>query len=58
MTKAAEECGINEGNAVDFYQFFRDICSWKLVNTVIKLGGPDVVVQIDESLMTHSPKVR
>ena len=57
VTKAAEECGINEGNAIDFYQFFRDICSWKLVNTIIKLGGPGVVVQIDESLMTHSPKV-
>ena len=22
--QATEECGINEGNAIDFYQFFRD----------------------------------
>ena len=57
VTKAAEECEVNERNAIDFYQFFRDICSWKLMNMTIKLGGPGTIVQIDESLMTHQQKV-
>ena len=57
VTKAAEECEIDESNAIDFYQFFRDICSWKLMNMTIKLGGPGKIVQIDESLMTHQQKV-
>ena len=57
VTKAAEECEVNESNAIDFYQFFRDICSWKLMNMTIKLGGPGTIVQIDESLMTHQQKV-
>ena len=55
--KAAEECEVNESNAIDFYQFFQDICSWKLMNMTIKLGGPGIIVQIDESLMTHQQKV-
>lgn len=34
------------------YRFLRDICSWKLLNIPqIKLGGPNIIVQIDESII-------
>ena len=34
----------------------RDVCSTKLLNTPPDLGGPGVVVQIDESLFNHTSK--
>ena len=38
------------------YQYLRDVCPTKLLNTPIQLGGQDVVVQIDESLFNHKSK--
>ena len=43
------------------YQYLRDIRSWKLQQTVIRLGGiahvhPNIV-EIDESCFSHKPKV-
>ena len=45
--------------AVQCYQYLRDICSWRLMNvdSPLLLGGQGVVVQIDESLFRHKPKV-
>ena len=40
------------------YQYLRDVCSTKLLNTPIELGGPGVVVQIDESLFNHKSKYK
>jgi len=39
---------------VQWYQYFRDICSWKLLQAPIVLGGVGTVVQIDESVMVRS----
>ena len=44
--------------AVDVMQWLREVCSPKLLQTPIILGGPGVIVQIDESLFRHKPKVR
>jgi hypothetical protein len=33
------------------FQYLRDVCSTKLLSTPVKLGGPGVIVQIDESLL-------
>jgi hypothetical protein len=52
---AGRLCGLTaEHTKVDWYQFFRDICSWKLENTpgLFRLGGPGRTVQIDESVVT------
>ena len=57
MTDAAQECGCNKSTAVDVYQWLREVCSTVLCNQQIILGGPGVVVQIDESQFTHKPKV-
>ena len=57
VTDAAEEARVGRDTAIDAYQWFREVCSTKLVQTPIRLGGPGKVVQIDESLFRHKPKV-
>jgi len=45
--------GVSSGTDVQWYQYFRDICSWKLVNSPT-LGGPGKIVQIAESMMVKA----
>ena len=58
VSDAAEEAEVDEKTAIQIYQYCRDICSWRLLNhdSPLMLGGPGVVVQIDESLFRHKPK--
>ena len=35
----------------------REVCSTKLISTPIILGGPGIIVEIDESLFRHKSKV-
>lgn len=60
VTRAAEEAKVTEVTAIQCYQYLRDICSWRLtsVDSPLLLGGQGVVVQIDESLFRHKPKVK
>ena len=57
VTQAAQQAKISEKRCIDIYQYLRDVCSAKLLATPIMLGGPGVVVQIDESLFVHTQKV-
>lgn len=57
VTDAAEEAEISLRVAIDIYQWLREVCSTKLLQSPMILGGPGVVVQIDESLFRHKPKV-
>ena len=36
---------------MQWFSFFRDVCSWWLVNNNYQIGGPGEVVEIDESLV-------
>ena len=56
VTDAAEEAEVTETTACQIYQWLREVCSTKLINTPIVLGGLNVTVQIDESLFRHKPK--
>ena len=56
VTDAAEEAEVTETTACQIYQWLREVCSTKLINTPIVLGGSNVTVQIDESLFRHKPK--
>ena len=57
MTDAAENAEVNKETAIDVYQWLRETCSTTLVNTDIVLGGNGVIVEVDESLFRHKPKV-
>ena len=59
MTDAAQEAEVDENTAIQAYIYCRDICSWRLLNrdAPLMLGSQGVVVQIDESLFQHKPKV-
>ena len=59
VSAAADEAEVTEMSATQAYQYFRDICSWRLLlhDSPLLLGGPGVVVQIDESLFCHKTKV-
>ena len=55
----AECAKVSPNTAVDVYQWLREVCSTRLINDgPVVLGGVGVVVQIDESLFKHKPKVQ
>ena len=56
---AAAEIGVSLATAIQVYAWMRDVCSHRLctLDPQIKLGGPGIVVSIDESLFSHKPKV-
>ena len=58
MTDAAHEAEVTEASACAVYQWLREVCATRLLQTPIRLGGAGVIVQIDESLMNHKPKVK
>ena len=53
----AQEAEIDKNTGCDVMNWFREVCSTKLITTDINLGGPGKTVQIDESLFRHKPKV-
>ena len=57
VSDAAKEADVDRGTAIDVYRWLREVCSTKLLSTPIVLGGRGDIVQIDESLFRHNPKV-
>ena len=57
MKDAADNTEIPKNTACDIYRWLREVCSTKLLQTPIVLGGDGVIVQIDESLFRHKVKV-
>ena len=57
VTSTDQLAEVEKKTAIDVYQWLREVCSAKLVNTPCILGGPGITVQIDESLFRHKPKV-
>ena len=58
VTDVSEEAKVHIETAIDIFQWLREVCSTKLLQTPIILGGPNVIVQIDESMFRHKPKVQ
>ena len=58
VTDAASEAEVTEASACSVYQWLREVCTTRLLSTPIRLGGSGAVVQIDESLFRHKPKVK
>ena len=61
MSQMKDVCKISLVTGIQMYQYLRDVCSWKLQQNVIRLGGigpvQSNVVEIDESCFSHKPKV-
>ena len=57
VSEGSLEIECSRKTAIDAYQWLREVCTTKLLQTPVVLGGPGVVVQIDESLFRHKPKV-
>ena len=49
-----EHLKLLENTLIDHFNLIRDVCSWKLLQDPIILGGTDIVVQIDESVFVKS----
>ena len=58
VTDVVEEVEVDQHSAIDIYQWLREVCTTRLLrDPQIILGGPGTVVEIDESLFKHKPKV-
>ena len=57
VTDVAVDVEIDKNVGCAVYKWLREVCSTKLLQSPIILGGPGVVVQVDESLFRHKPKV-
>jgi transposase-like protein len=51
VVTAAVLTGVSDVTAIQWYQYYRDVCSRTMLGLEQKLGGQGVIVQIDESLM-------
>ena len=56
VSTTVKQVEIGEKTVIQMYQYLCDVCTTKLLNTPIQLGGQDVVVQIDESLFKYKSK--
>lgn len=54
-TSAQQIVGLPKAAILQLYRYFRDIASWKLLQTpeMFQFGGPGQVVQVDESVVTR-----
>ena len=57
VTDAATDIETDKRTACDVYRWLREVCSTTLLGSPVILGGSGVVVQVDESLFRHKPKV-
>jgi len=54
LTQATNHLSISSATVVQWYQYFRDICSWKLLRSPLILGGVGKTIQIDESILVRA----
>ena len=58
VTDVIDDAEIDTRTGIDIYQWLREVCTTKLLQAPIILRGPGTIVQVDESLFRHKPKVR
>ena len=56
VTVAAKSVQVSEKSAIQMFHYLREVCTTKLLHTPPQLGGPGVIVQLDESLFNHKAK--
>ena len=58
VSKAASELEIRKGTVVDWYNFNRDVCAQYFIDHPVKIGGPNVEVEIDESKFNWTSEIQ
>ena len=58
MLNAATEADTSDNTACQVYQWLREICSTRLLQTQIVLGGPGITILVDKSKFRDKPKVK
>ena len=56
VTQAKRQANISKPTTVDVFNFFREVCKKHFQQNPVRLGGSQVVVEIDESCFSHKPK--
>ena len=54
VVQTMRHVGVSSATVVQWCQYFRDICSWKLLRMPASLGGQGKIIQIDESVMVKA----
>lgn len=47
-----KELGINHCTRVDWANYLREVCAWHLLQNLAKIGGPNITVEVDETLLS------
>ena len=47
------ELGFRHSSTVNFNNYLQEVCAWTLIQKPLKIGGPNMDVEIDESLFTR-----
>jgi hypothetical protein len=58
LNTAIHHLDMSSRTGVQYFQWIRNICYWKLLNSSVELGGPGLEVQIDESLLVMAKYYR
>ncbi|XP_045121432.1 uncharacterized protein LOC123510360 isoform X2 [Portunus trituberculatus] len=45
--------GVNKNTVGQWYQYFRDVCSHHLIQNPIMIGGENLIIELDESVVTR-----
>jgi len=53
VTFCKRELKMGQNAVVDWSNYLREVCIWKLENNYEEIGGPGLIVEIDESLFVR-----
>jgi hypothetical protein len=54
--QAVQKLGLAENTVVDWYNCLREICSADLTKMDLRIGGPGIIVEMNESNLKKKPK--
>ena len=50
------DLGLSHSSTVNFNHYLREVCAWTLIQNPVRIGAPNMDVEIDESLFTRRKK--
>jgi hypothetical protein len=55
--QAVQKFGFSENTVVDWFNILREVCSSAILAMDIRIGGPGVIVEMDESNLKKNPSI-